>query len=116
MTNTAKKIMQNDTDQDKRTEDLATKADLEVAVTRTQGAITNLRVELKEDISDLRVELKEDISDLKVVMTEKYADLQVAMTNQASDLRAEIHVGFMWLAGGLVAIAGIMVGLDVFSK
>ena len=59
----SEEVMKIEADLDKRTKDLATKADLQT-----------LRADLKEDISDLkgamttlRADLKEDISDLKVL-------------------------------------------------
>ena len=101
----SEEVMKIEADLDKRIVGLATKADLEIAVTRTQADIS----ELKSDISNLETKMEAG-------MVKMAAGFQVATSELKSELLASNNTQFRWIAGMLVAIAAILVGLEFFSK
>ena len=52
--------------------------------------INDVRVELKHDINDLRVELKQDINDLRVELKQDINDLRVELKRDINDLHIEL--------------------------
>ena len=127
----SEEVMKIEANLDKRIAGLATKADLEIAVTRTQ---TDISV-LKSDISNLAtkmdagmVKMAADISNLATKMdagmVKMEAGFQVATSELKFELLASNDTQFRWLVGSQIAIVitfvgsmvGLMVGLDVFSK
>ena len=137
----SEEVMKIEANLGKRIAGLATKADLEIAVTRTQADISNLEtkmdagmVKMAADISNLKAEMDAgmvkmeagmvkmeagfqcDISNLKSEMDAGMVKTQADISNLKSELLASNNTQFMWLAGMLVAIAAILVGLEFFSK
>ena len=94
----SEEVMKIEANLDRRIAGLATKADLEIAVTRTQADISNL-------------ETKMDAGMVKMA-----AGFQVATSELKFELLASNNTQFRWIAGMLVAIAAILVGLEFFSK
>ena len=148
----SEEVMKIESSLDQRIAGLATKADLEIAVTRTLAATSELKSDISNletkmdagmvkmeagfqaDISNLKSEMDAgmvkmeagmvkmeagfqcDISNLKSEMDAGMVKTQADISNLKSELLASNNTQFMWLAGMLVAIAAILVGLEFFSK
>jgi len=52
--------------------------------------INDLRIELKQDINDLRGELKQDINDLRVELKRDISDLHIELKHDTNELRVEL--------------------------
>lgn len=81
--------------------------------------INDLRIELKQDINDLRVELKRDISDLHIELKHDTNELRVELKGDISKLDASVSTALlnqthwmfgMWV-GQLAATAAIVAGM-----
>ena len=81
--------------------------------------IHELRVEFKQDINDLRVELKRDITDLRIELKHDTNELRVELKGDISKLDASVSTALlnqtrwmfgMWV-GQLAATAAIVAGM-----
>ena len=81
--------------------------------------IHELRVEFKQDIHDLRVELKREITDLRIELKHDTNELRVALTGNIGKLDASVSTALLnqtrWMfgmwVGQLAATAAIMAGM-----
>jgi hypothetical protein len=57
---------------------------------RLTAEISQLRIEVKQDIHDLRVEVKRDIHELRIEVKQEINDLRIEVKQDINDLRVEL--------------------------
>jgi hypothetical protein len=57
---------------------------------RLTAEISQLRIEVKQDIHDLRVEVKQEINDLRIEVKQDINDLRVELKQDIHELRVEL--------------------------
>ena len=102
-----------------RTDDLATRADLDLSKAAFKSDTVELKAELKADVAELRTELKADMAELRAEVKADVAELRTEVKADVAEVKADIAKVrtemanlkvevIKWVAGLLIAQSAII--------
>ncbi len=100
---------------DDRTSQLVTRDQFDARFAEMEARFAELKSEVKTEIAELRTEVKTEISGLRTELKTEIADLRTELRTESANLRADmertIRMQTVWLAGTMIAIAGLVVAV-----